>query len=345
MILNESGGLAFAEAFDFGFFEGKSVLVTGATGMLGSYFCSTLLMGARLQGLTPPTLTLLVRSEKSPNLKRFYYEPSVEVFQTELLDWVPDRFFDILIHAASPASPTKYGDASSVTNSNSGWLEKLAETRMPKVTLFVSSGEVYGPNAPKGVVEDFIGNEIPDSPRAVYPIAKLAGESTLLQLFNNGLTLGYITRLFHTFGPGLRPDDGRSFSDFLWAAANGFPIQLRSSGEDVRTFLYVQDAISGLLTVLVKGVPGDIYNVGSDVPISIRDFAKMVGRAGGVQVQLGDMVSRLNSGYLHSPNKSIVPSNDKLGLLGWRPVVSLDVGISKTLDFMKTTLSQSRTWI
>jgi nucleoside-diphosphate-sugar epimerase len=131
----------------------------------------------------------------------------------------------------------------------------------------------------------------------------------------------------------------------LWAAANGFPIQLRSSGEDVRTFLYVQDAISGLLTVLVKGVPGDIYNVGSDVPISIRDFAKMVGRAGGVQVQLGDMVSRLNSGYLHSPNKSIVPSNDKLGLLGWRPVVSLDVGISKTLDFMKTTLSQSRTWI
>lgn len=342
LILTEVECLSLLETLDFRFFEDKSVLVTGATGMLGSYLCSSLIMGARFQGVAPPNLTLLVRSAKSPNLEYLSQEPRVEIIQTELLDWVPDRIFDILIHAASPASPTKYGDSKSVLYSNSGWLERVAGARMPRATLFVSSGEVYGPNAPKGVEEEFIGTEIPDSPRAVYPIAKLAGESTLLKLFNDGLTLGYIARLFHTFGPGLRPDDGRSFSDFLWAAANKSAIRLRSSGDDVRTFLYVLDAISGLLTVLVKGVPGDIYNVGSDAPVSILDFAKEVGRIGGVKVHLGDTKADQNSNYLHSPNKSIIPSNKKLALLGWREAISMDVGISTSLEFMRARIAQVR---
>jgi len=338
LILTKSEFLTLAEQIDFRYFENKSVLVTGATGMLGSYMCSTLLMGARIQGVTPPNLTLLVRSVRSPNLKYFSHEPSVQIYETELLDWAPDRIFDILIHAASPASPTKYGDSKSVSDSNSGWLERLAEASMPKATLFVSSGEVYGSNAPKNVDEDFVGESIPDSPRAIYPLAKLAGESTVLKLFDNGATIGYIARLFHTFGPGLRPDDGRSFSDFLWAAANGLPIRLRSSGSDIRTFLYVEDAVSGLLTVLIKGVPGGIYNVGSNVPVSILDFAKEVGKTGGVQVHLGDLDSGQNATYVHSPNKCMIPSNNKLALLGWRQMVSMNEGISKTIDFMRKRL-------
>ena len=342
MIATENECLSLGSAIDFQWFSNREILVSGASGMLGSYFCSAMLVGSRLQGVAPPKFTLIVRSKESTNLKQFNREPNVEVIESELLEWIPDREFDFLIHAASPASPTKYQNSKSVTDPNVGWIEHLAKTRMPVKTLFVSSGEVYGPNAPKYVDENFAGNPIPDSPRAVYPLSKLAGESALSELFKRGSTVSYIARLFHTFGPGLRPDDGRSFSDFLWAAAMGMPIELRSSGEDIRTFLYVQDAIAGLLTILTKGDPGEMYNVGSDVPLKIIDFAEKVGRIGGVEVLSGNVDSCRNSDYIHSPNKSFIPSNKKLTSLGWSQVVSIEQGIESTLNWMKTRASNDR---
>jgi nucleoside-diphosphate-sugar epimerase len=255
------------------------------------------------------------------------------------LNWRPKQVFDCLIHAASPASPTKYADSSAVFDSNVTFLKSFDEGKIPNQVLYISSGEVYGPDAPDLIDESFVGNPIPDSPRAVYPRSKIEGEAVLSSLFERRQTDAYIARLFHSFGPGLREDDGRSFSDFLWAAAKGNPVELRSAGEDIRTFLYLQDAVAALLQILTLGTPGEIYNVGSETALSVRGFAEKVALLAGVQVRVPVKYGSDHIEYTHSPNKSIVPSNKKLRDLGWREIVPLEVGIRNTLDWMTGVLT------
>jgi UDP-glucuronate decarboxylase len=338
VIVNTFDTLELAGRFDFGAFSGKEILITGSSGMLGSYLSHSMIACAKLQGHKSPKLTLLVRKKASPNLRGLDLESSVKVVETELLSWRAKQLYDCLIHAASPASPTKYADSSMVFDSNVTFLKSFDEGKIPKKVLFTSSSEVYGPNSPDLIDESFIGNPIPESPRAIYPKSKLEGELVLSEMFERGQTQPYIARLFHTFGPGLREDDGRSFSDFLWAAAKGDPVELRSPGADVRTFLYLQDAVAAMFHILTQGTPGEVYNVGSETPLSIRGFAEEVGGASGVQVIVPTQVSPNQDDYKHSPNRSIIPSTKKLRGLGWSEVVPLEVGIKNTLEWMRGVL-------
>jgi dTDP-glucose 4,6-dehydratase len=339
VIVSTFDALGLAERFDFGSFSGKELLITGASGMIGSYLTHSIIAGSRLQGYEAPNLTLLVRKESSPNLRDLDLASSVKVVETELLSWKPKQVYDCLIHAASPASPTKYSDSSEVFDSNVGFLKSFGEGEIPKQVLYISSSEVYGPDSPDLIDESFVGNPITESSRAIYPKSKLEGELVLSKMFEQGQTQPYIARLFHTFGPGLRQDDGRSFSDFLWAAAKGNSVELRSPGEDIRTFLYLQDAVAAMFLILTRGTPGEIYNVGSELPLSIRSFAEQVGGSCGVQVRVPNEVSPNQLDYKHSPNKSMVPSTKKLRGLGWSEIVPLDVGIRSTLDWMTTVLA------
>jgi UDP-glucuronate decarboxylase len=339
VIVSNSDALGLAERVDFGSFSGKEILITGASGMLGSYLTHSLIAGARLQGHTSPNLTLLVRQKSSPNLRGLGFGSSVKVVETELLNWRTKQVYDCLIHAASPASPTKYADSSAVFDSNVTFLKSFDKDKVPNQVLYISSGEVYGPDAPDLIDESFVGNPIPDSQRAVYPRSKIEGEAVLSGLFERRQTQAYIARLFHSFGPGLREDDGRSFSDFLWAAAKGNPVELRSAGEDIRTFLYLKDAVAALLQILTLGTPGEVYNVGSETALSVRGFAEKVALLAGVQVRVPVKYGSDHMEYTHSPNKSIVPSNKKLRDLGWREIVPLEVGIRNTLDWMTGVLT------
>ncbi len=338
MIVSNFDALGLAERLDFGPFSGKELLITGASGMLGSYLTHSIIACTRLQGYKAPNLTLLVRKKSSPNLRGMDSDHAVKVVESELLSWRPKQAYDTLIHAASPASPTKYANISEVFDSNVTFLKSFGAGETPKQILYISSSEVYGPDAPDVIDESFVGNPIPESERAIYPKSKLEGEKVLSKMFERGQTNTYIARLFHTFGPGLRQDDGSSFSDFLWAAAKGNPVELRSPGEDIRTFLYLQDAVAAMLQILTKGDPGEIYNVGSETPLRIRDFAEKVGLSSGVQVKIPKGLPRNHVDYNHSPNKSIVPSTKKLRGLGWSPIVPLDVGIGGTLDWMRGEL-------
>jgi len=326
---------SIASRTDFRPFAGKRVLITGASGLIGSYLAGTILAGTKLHGGQPVFLDLLVRNKTQPNLEPFLLEPTVRVIECNLQDWTPEESYDYLIHAASPASPTKYGDPSEIYSSNLGFLQRLSSFEMPKVTLLISSGEVYGPAAPVPIYEELRAENIPDSSRAAYPLAKMAAEDYLLSIPLDSGTRVQIARLFHTFGPGIRVDDGRSFADFIWAAASNQQIQMRSSGSAIRTFLYLEDAICGLLTVLHKGTNREIYNVGSTVETSIYEFASLVGKLGEVEIQVNNSSLGVE-GYVSSPNHRIVPSVKKLELLGWSMRVDLKTAIRRTLKWAKS---------
>lgn len=318
-------------------FAGRSVLVTGASGMLGSYLVSAMIAACELGGLEAPSFTLLVRDAKSRNLESLVACKKVEIIEGRLLDWVPNRVFDFLIHAASPASPTKYSDSRELIEANVGFLEHLNRLGLPENNLFISTGEVYGTDAPEHVAEQFTASAFPDLNRSAYPIAKLSAETALLEAASQNARNCYIARLFHTFGPGIKKDDGRSFADFIWSAAQGSDIVLRGKGNDIRTFLYLEDAVAGLLTILVNGKSGQTYNVGSDEPESVLDFAFRVQRNSplSISVQIGvmDEVS-----YEPSPNKVLVPSIKKLESIGWRECANKEIGVLRTINWARGEL-------
>lgn len=334
---------AFAERIDFRKIAGREILITGASGMVGSFLTSALIAGCQIQGLPLPKISLLVRNIRSDNLLQFLGQDHVTIIETNISQWSIDKAYEMLIHAASPASPTKYGDAESIIDTNVGFLENLAKQIMPKTTLFVSSGEVYGTSPPLGVAETQKLGDIPEGPRAVYPQAKIAAERLLSEMGAGGQTEPLVARLFHSFGPGLRREDGRSFGDFLWSAAQGRDIRLLSPGGAIRTFLYLEDAVAGLLTVLTRGVSGETYNVASEEPMTILDFATAIAEVARVKVGQSADFEQLKTDYVHSPNATIVPSNRKLRELGWTQKVSLQEGISRSLEWIELMVRSSRT--
>jgi nucleoside-diphosphate-sugar epimerase len=313
-------------------FKNKRILITGGTGMVGSYLLESLCFGFAKLGIEPKEIRVFSGSLNYNHLKNLEIFKYLKFHPTPLLDISPMTGYDFLIHAASPASPTKYPDVELLTKINSDILKRLISRGMQNA-IFISAGEVYGPNLASPISEDSVGVIYPAHPRSAYPTAKIEAERTLLEL---GDKLGVETnsvRLFHTFGPGVRFDDGRSFADFIWSAARNSLPKLRSEGKDIRTFLFLRDSITGLLTILAKGKNSEKYNLGGSNPISILDFAKRVTELAGLEGDVEFGISDLT--YTHSLNHSIYPNVSKIEHLGWKQEVMLDEMILKTLDWVK----------
>ena len=308
-------------------FGGSRVLISGGTGMIGSNFVEKLIFGLRVKNLRPPKIHLLVRSDSNPNLQAITKCDEVTIEKCDLANFCPVSTYDFVFHAASPASPTQYGDKRAVETANTGFARALVrnKSRFGRV-LFISSGEVYGPNAPTPITENYEAQFENDDGRAIYPTQKIQAETMLL----NDLDDCLVARLFHSFGPGMRKNDGRSFADFVWSAAKGNPINLRSDGSDVRTFLFSGDATDGFVSIYSHGSSENAYNVGSEVPTSIKDFATMVATIG--EVPISFMVNPSEE-YVHSPNRVIIPSTAKLKSLGWNPKTELRSAIKSTISW------------
>jgi UDP-glucuronate decarboxylase len=154
-------------------------------------------------------------------------------------------------------------------------------TKETERVLYISSGEIYGSDAPTPVSEEFVGKIDHELPRSAYPLAKIEAEKIGQEIcVKYGIDFR-IVRLFHSFGPGVRENDGRSFADFLWQCARGKEPILFSKGHDVRSFLYSEDAVAGMLTVFLKDQSTRPINVGSEQAVTILEFAKKVSELSG----------------------------------------------------------------
>jgi nucleoside-diphosphate-sugar epimerase len=328
------------EPLPWGLFSGANILVSGAAGFLPAYIVETL-MFLNQSLATPARVVALVRNEERARARFASYagRDDLQIVAQDVAQPLNSSVpFDYVIHAASQASPVFYktDPVGTLTANVLGTyhLLNLAKQSPCKGFLFFSSGEVYGNvKGGSGDISEGDGGFLdPTDVRSCYGESKRMGETMCVSWAHQFGTPTHIVRPYHTYGPGMRLDDGRVFADFVRDILHGGPITLLSEGTARRCFCYLSDATVAFFSVLLKGAVGQAYNVANpDGECSIGELADRLAlhfKGEGIRVERGD---RGKSDYVPSPIVGAMPSVEKLKALGWRPRMSIEEGFERTV--------------
>jgi nucleoside-diphosphate-sugar epimerase len=243
-----------------------------------------------------------------------------------------------IIHAASQASPKYYGiDPVGTLSANvlgTMHLLELARSHPVISFLYFSSGEVYGETQCIPTKESDYGYIDPTSVRSCYAESKRMGENMCVSWHAQHHVPAKIVRPFHTYGPGMRLDDGRVYADFVRDIIENRSIIVRSEGTASRAFCYLADATAGFFTVLLKGKNAIPYNVGnSQAEISVMELARLLvdlfpDKSLGVVRE----VLKTDNAYMQSPIARNCPDITRITTLGWMPGTSLADGFKRTIE-------------
>ena len=321
---------------------GKTVLVTGAAGFLMSYVVDAL-VHANDRFSEPCRVVAADNGIVSDwqRLSHLYERSDVVLVEADVAEGVPsDEHFDYIVHGASIASPSLYRRYPLETiDVNVMGTRRLLEVAREHGSRFLllSSSEVYGdpPSDRVPTTEDYWGNVSPTGPRAPYDESKRLAE-TLCATFHRQFGVpAVIVRPFNVYGPRLSLEDGRVIPDFLRDALEGKPISLLSDGSPTRSFCYVSDFVTALMLLLVRGNPGEAYNVGNDEEVSMRELAQLVAElAGGPGVRFGGSPDR---DYLtDNPSRRCPDLRKTRASIAWGPRVQLRDGLTRTLAHYRT---------
>jgi nucleoside-diphosphate-sugar epimerase len=322
----------------WGELDGKTVLVTGATGMLASYVTWLLLHLHEREGIHVSVVALCRNRQKAEQFFGSYVgEPYFHLLIQDVCEPIAyEGKVDYVFHLAGNASPYFINsDPVGIMRCNLvGTMNVLDWGRVSGVAkvIFASTREVYGKNEEAELLdEQAYGTLDPQDDRSCYPESKRAAE-TLLKSFFLQYGVGFNTiRIAHAYGPTMRlENDGRVMADLMGDVVAGRDIVLKSSGEAIRAFLYITDAVIGMFTVLFKGKVAEAYNLANETePISIRNLAELLAssqkdKAIRVVIKEGGQ-----KGYCSYRRTAL--DTTAIEALGWKPLVSLEDGIKKVL--------------
>lgn len=323
--------------------QGSSVLISGATGLIGSFIVDVLMQKNR-EGQQCRVYALGRSEEKAKDRFSYCYEDPLFFFVPYDINkpLVRDDLgvIDYVIHLASNTHPVLYSTdpIGTITTNIIGTQNMLdfAVKHQATRAMFASSNEIYGEN--RGDVEKFdesyCGYIDSNTLRAGYPESKRCGEA-LCQAYikQKGLDV-VVPRLTRSYGPTLLKSDTKALSQFLRKGLAGEKIVLKSKGTQYYSYTYVSDAVSGLLTVLLCGECGEAYNIANDASdIMLKDLAKIIAdntASGEVVFEIPDEVEA--AGYSKATKARL--ESAKLQKLGWVPYYSIEEGIKRTLSIL-----------
>jgi len=319
---------------DWDRFANKTILITGANGMLASYMVETLLkLNEEILKDNPCTVVALVRNAEKANKRFIDYKDNLNLYflVQDVGDEIQMEKVDFIIHGASLASPKYYSKIPiEVTLPNIlGTLQTLLLAREHEVEsyLFFSAGEIYNYMDTLNV-------------RSCYGESKRMGE-VLCTAYNHQYNVPTkIARLFHTYGPGMNLDGGRVFEDFVKNVVENKDIELKSDGSAIRQFYYIADATIAFFKILLDGGSGQAYDVANTLQtISIKDLAETVVNLF-PEKGLKYSYVKQDENYLESPTKVYTP--DIINLLGldWGPNITITEGFRRTIESFDTNNKQ-----
>lgn len=319
----------------------KTVLITGANGLIASYLIDVLMYLNTKKGLCINIYALCRNIDKAE--RRFKQYLKREEFKLVIQDVCDplqlDIKIDYIIHAASNAHPLAYAinPVETMQANILGTLNLLnyAVNHNNTRFMFVSSSEVYGenPNIEQGFDEKSWGKIDTMNPRACYSESKRAAE-TICTCYKKQHNLDIVVvRPGYIYGPSITEDNSRADAQFLRNVVNKEDIIMKSAGNQLRSYCYVGDAITALLTVLLRGENGQAYNIANpSSEVTIRQFAEVLASTGNVELRLEIPEELEKQGY-SNVTKSVLITK-KLENLGWKPIYSIEEGVARTVSIL-----------
>jgi len=306
---------------------GRAV-VTGGAGFVGSHLCDRLLE----EGWTVVCVDSLLTGNRD-NLASSLAADRFSFLEADVTQELEvDGDVDWVFHLASPASPRDYQEhpIATLRVGALGSLNGLDLAHRKGAGLFLAStSEVYGDPQIHPQPESYWGNVNPIGPRSVYDEAKRFAEAATMAYHRVHALPVRIIRIFNTYGPRMRPHDGRAVPNFMHQALAGDPITIHGDGSQTRSLCYVDDLIEGIWRVLRTDLTGPI-NLGSTEEVSVRNLAELIRSLAHSTSELVYEERPVDDPEVRRPDTTLARE-----LLGWQPGVTLREGLQKTLDAMR----------
>jgi dTDP-glucose 4,6-dehydratase len=306
--------------------SGKRVVVTGGAGFVGSWVCERLL---DLDAEVVCVDNLLTGT--ADNLRELADRRGFSYLERDVSAGLEvDGPVDAVLHLASPASPVHYlrWPVETLRVGSLGTMHALdlAEARHARF-LLASTSEVYGDPLEHPQRETYWGNVNPIGPRSVYDESKRFAEALTTAYRTDRGVDTCIARIFNTYGPRMRVNDGRAIPAFMSQALAGRPLTVAGDGSQTRSLCFVEDTVEGLLALAAGDHPGPM-NIGNGEELTILELAERVVVLTGSSSSIEHVELPVDDPKLRCPDTTLARE-----VLGWRPVVSLEEGLKRTLEW------------
>jgi nucleoside-diphosphate-sugar epimerase len=348
-IIKEDIQAILPENISWNYLSGKTVLVTGANGFIPSYVIYTLVELNESNRMSNPIIIIALVRNKAKAKKKFSLLIEKRKIQLLVADVsIPVNItqkIDVIIHAASQASPKYYGidpvgtlKANTLGTAN---MLDIAHNNRTEKFLYISSGEVYGvlDGSIPVIPETYTGNVDITNVRSCYAESKRMGENMCVCWSHQYNFHVNMLRLSHTYGPGVELDDGRVFGDFVRNILNDEDILLHSDGKVWRSFVYITDMITALFRVLFQGENRHAYNVAADSETEILELAHILcGLYPEKHLSVKFAKNATAVGYIRSMSTGAGLCSDKLKKLGWQQKIGIHDGFRRMIESYREQL-------
>jgi dTDP-glucose 4,6-dehydratase len=307
----------------------RHAVVTGGAGFLGSHLCERLLAAG-----TEVTCLDNFATSSPGNVARLLGRPDFRLVDCDVTRILPVLGeADLVLHFASAASPPDYLRLPVETlEAGAAGTQHALDLARDKGARFVlaSTSEVYGDPQQHPQTEDYWGNVNPVGPRSVYDEAKRYAEAlTTAYRTSRGVDTA-IVRIFNTYGPRMRPHDGRAIPTFVRQALAGDPLTVAGDGRQTRSVCYVDDTVTGILALAGSDCAGPV-NIGGTQEMTVLRLAQTIRELTGSTSPIEFVPRPADDPAVRQPDTTLARQ-----LLGWRPAIGLEEGLRRTIDWFAT---------